>query len=311
MGLSLGIQSELGRGGGLDREQGTAFHQRPLNRIMVQKRLLLNPQTDTDFYYLKSAKEQELGRELSTDEFPRDYYGDGTGKPYNTGTSIFDPVLCELAYTWFCPTGGLVLDPFAGGSVRGIVACYLGYRYIGLDLLERQVNTNKEQADNILKDDNKPSWIVWDSRYISELLEGKFNFDFIFTCPPYFDLEQYSDDPADLSNTGDYSTFLKAYWTIIAQSISLLKDNRFACFVISDIRDKKGFYRGFVSDTISAFESAGARLYNEAILINVAGSLPIRVSNQFPAYRKLGREHQNFLVFYKEDIAKIKELALR
>ena len=39
------------------------------------------------------------------------------------GTSIFDPVLCELAYRWWCPPGGTVLDPFAGGSVRGLVAC--------------------------------------------------------------------------------------------------------------------------------------------------------------------------------------------
>ena len=39
-----------------------------------------------------------------------------------SGTSIFDPVLCEIAYRWFCPPGGLVLDPFAGGSVRGIIA---------------------------------------------------------------------------------------------------------------------------------------------------------------------------------------------
>jgi hypothetical protein len=31
-------------------------------------------------------------------------------------------VLCEIAYRWFSPPGGLILDPFAGGSVRGIVA---------------------------------------------------------------------------------------------------------------------------------------------------------------------------------------------
>ena len=39
-----------------------------------------------------------------------------------SGTLIFDPVLCEIAYRWFCPKGGVVLDPFAGGSVRGIIA---------------------------------------------------------------------------------------------------------------------------------------------------------------------------------------------
>jgi len=63
-----------------------------------------------------------------------------------TGTSIFDPVLCELAYRWFCPPGGLVLDPFAGGSVRGIVAAKCGRRYIGIDLSERQCEANRAQA---------------------------------------------------------------------------------------------------------------------------------------------------------------------
>lgn len=35
------------------------------------------------------------------------------------GTSVFDPALCELMYRWFAPPGGTILDPFAGGSVRG------------------------------------------------------------------------------------------------------------------------------------------------------------------------------------------------
>jgi len=43
------------------------------------------------------------------------------------------------------------------------------------------------------------------------------------------------------------------------------------------------------------------RYYNEAILINSAGSLPIRITKQFEAGRKLGRTHQNVLVFIKGD----------
>ena len=46
-----------------------------------------------------------------------------------TNVSIFDPVLCELMYDWFVPKGGKILDPFAGGSVRGIVAEEMGYKY--------------------------------------------------------------------------------------------------------------------------------------------------------------------------------------
>jgi hypothetical protein len=42
-------------------------------------------------------------------------------------------------------------------------------------------------------------------------------------------------------------------------------------------------------------------LYNEAILVTAVGSLPIRVGRQFEAGRKLGKTHQNVLVFLKGD----------
>jgi len=233
------------------------------------------------------------------------------GTVSQSGTSIFDPVLCELVYRWFCPTGGHVLDPFAGGSVRGIVAALLGYNYTGIDLSERQIEANRQQWNEISgvgggphkPDGAKLTWITGDSRQCADLAKGKY--DLIFSCPPYADLEIYSDDPRDISVL-EYAEFLKAYNEIIAASLSMLKPNRFACFVVGDIRDKKGFYRNFVSDTIAAFQDNGANLYNEAILITAAGSLPIRVKKQFSGYRKLGKTHQNILIFYKGDISKIK-----
>lgn len=66
------------------------------------------------------------------------------------GVSIFDPVLTELAYRWFSPPGGHVLDPFAGGSVRGIVASALGRPYTGVELRPEQVAANQAQADTIV-----------------------------------------------------------------------------------------------------------------------------------------------------------------
>lgn len=89
----------------------------------------------------------------------------------------------------------------------------------------------------------------------------------------------------------------------------MLKDNRFACFVVGEVRDKKtGFYRNFVGDTIQAFVNAGAYYYNEIILVTAIGSLPIRVGKQFQSGRKIGKTHQNILVFYKGDPKEIKSL---
>jgi hypothetical protein len=102
-----------------------------------------------------------------------------------------------------------------------------------------------------------------------------------------------------------YPEFLAVYRSIVEQAVKRLKPNRFACFVVGDVRDKKGYYRNFVSDTITAFQDAGAILYNEAVLVTAVGSLPIRVGKQFGSYRKLGKTHQNVLVFFKGDIKSI------
>ena len=119
------------------------------------------------------------------------------------------------------------------------------------------------------------------------------------TCPPYGDLEVYSDDPRDLS-TMEYHTFIAAYKRIILRCYQKLKNNRLACFVVGDFRDRRtGNYRGFVADTVNAFREVGMELYNDAILVTAVGSLPIRVSNQFEKSRKLGKTHQNILVFAK------------
>ena len=201
----------------------------------------------------------------------------GNGGRVEATTSIFDPTLCECAYRWFSREGHQVVDPFAGGSVRGIVAGMLGRHYWGCDLRKEQIDANNAQADEIAPDA-----------------------DFVFSCPPYGDLEKYSDDPADLSAM-EWHTFKAAYGRIILRAVKRLKPNRFACFVVGDFRDNRGFYRDFVSSTIAAFRDAGAELYNEAILVTSVGSACMRVTKQFNAGRKFAKTHQNVLVFCKGD----------
>ena len=120
----------------------------------------------------------------------------------------------------------------------------------------------------------------------------------VFSCPPYADLEVYSDDPKDLS-TMKYSDFKAVYFEIIKKACDRLKPDSFACFVVGEVRDKKGNYIDFVGDTVQAFRDAGLEYYNEAILITCVGSLPIRAGKQFSSGRKLGKTHQNILVFVK------------
>lgn len=551
--INLGIRGERGRGAGDDGEEGLLYTAQQLN--------------DPQYYTKKRLAEMRLGRELSKAEFERDYYTPPEAVGFSSGTSVFDPVLCECVYSWFAPVGGRVLDPFAGGVVRGAVATLLGRRYVGVDLSERQIRENLAQwehlrgvgllvedagvelEDNVpdltpveshggyyvkrddlfcvagqrggkvrtcwglaqgakglvtagsrqspqvnivahiarrlgipcqvhvpsggltpelvaakdagaeivqhkagynsvivarcreaaerlgwreipfgmeceeavlatskqvanipegvsrlvvpvgsgmslsgilrglqeagrdlpvlgisvgadpskrldkwapagwrsrvelvrsdldyhdavhgarlggllldpiyeakclpfLRDGDclwvvgrrssveedpgarvpgDPEWVIGDSLMVRDLVEGPF--DFLFSCPPYHDLEVYSDDPRDLSAM-DFEGFSRSYAEIIRRSCDLLADNRFACFVVGDIRDGNGLMRNFVSMTIRAFLDAGLRLYNEAVLVTSVGTLPIRTRRQFEAARKMGKAHQNVLVFVKGD----------
>lgn len=305
--VSLGIESEIGRG------ENLLNMSEPIRlRIKQQDSLLFKSLSGgTLNYYTKKEKiEKELGRKLSNTEF-EDNYLEVNGV-VATGTSIFDPVLCELAYKWFCPEQGLILDPFAGGSVRGIVASVLGYQYYGIDLSQQQVEANMEQGKKITPS-NLPHWIVGDSANINSLIPQKdrdgLDFDFIFSCPPYHDLEIYSDDPNDVSNMS-WGDFQEKYSEIITKSISRLKYHRFACFVVSEVRNKVGSYKGLVPLTISSFTKklpvwGAMEYYNDIVLVNIVGSLALRIGAQFTRFRKVGRTHQNVLVFFKGNIEEI------
>ena len=144
--------------------------------------------------------------------------------------------------------------------------------------------------------DNQPNYYIGDSNQVlDELTENRY--DIVFSCPPYADLEVYSDLKEDIS-TMNYQDFMIAYKSIIKKSCRLLKKDSYACFVVGEVRDKKGNYIGFVPDTINAFREAGLSFYNEAILLNAVGTACMRVNGNMKN-KKLVKIHQNILVFKK------------
>jgi DNA modification methylase len=232
--------------------------------------------------------QSELGRE-NTESKAR-FWEDNT-------VSIFDATLCEKMYEWFCPKEGRILDPFAGGSVRGIVASEMGYIYNGIDLSEEQIDANKKQS-------SKPTWITGDSEWVIDSIYDKTQ-DFVFTCPPYYDLEKYTDNPADLSNMEE-NEFDKKYFSILNKAARKLKDNRFFAIVVSEVREqsttgnyKIGKYKGLVWKTIRACEEAGLHFYNDMILFNSQHQASRVVDTYFERNRKVASVHQNILVFVK------------
>ena len=104
-----------------------------------------------------------------------------------------------------------------------------------------------------------------------------------------------------------YEEFAKIYTGILQKFSKKLKQNRFAIVTISDVRDKKGFYRDLTGLTKQAFSEMGVNFYNDIILVNTLGSGAMRARKQMNTGRKVIRSHQNVLVFYKGDPKNIKQ----
>jgi hypothetical protein len=305
--LAVGLRSDEGRDEHLTSDGSAPYEDRDYyrNRAKIESHAgrgtnlaFRATSANPNYYPQKNAAEKRLGRSLSNAEFEAEHYVPQDRASVAAGTSVFDPVLCEIVYRWFCPPGGHILDPWAGGSVRGLVAALLGRSYTGIELRPEQVAANEDQAAAVLDDGCVPRWIVGDCLDILPTLNA--DADLVFGCPPYFDLERYGDDPRDLSAMTT-AAFTAAYRRMIALAAARLRPDRFAVLVVSSARGTNGALRDLRGLTVDAARAAGLALLNEAVLVTMVGSLPFRVARAFTASRVLGRTHQDVLIFVNGD----------
>lgn len=227
----------------------------------------------------------------------------GIESPSND-VSILSSVLAEVILRWFAPGPhqARVFDPFAGDTVFGYVAASLGHRFKGIELRREQCDLNQARVD---ADSLDAKYHCDDGRNVLKYTKPDSQ-DLLFSCPPYFDLEKYSDLPNDASNQASYGDFRNLIETAFVKSIRCLKNNRFAAIVVSEIRDKSGLYLPFLQDIKNIFLQAGMSFYNDIVLLNVPTTAHIRAA-RLMRLRKVVHVHQNLLVFYKGDPARIKE----
>lgn len=258
-----------------------------------------------NIYYKSKEKRKELGitfreyldKHVSEEEKRED------SKVLTSGVSLFDPVLAEVLCKWFTPAeGSKIFDPFAGDTQKGLVFASCGHTFRGIELRQEQVDVNERVIEGRGLD---IAYICDDGRNVAKHVEAESQ-DLLFSCPPYYDVEVYSDLPNDASNQGTYEEFLEVLRVAFHSAIGCLRDNRFAVVVVGDVRDKRtGCYYDFVGDVKRMFKDAGMPLYNEVVLIESGASTALRVTNCMKT-RKMVKCHQNVLVFYKGDPRKIK-----
>jgi hypothetical protein len=254
-----------------------------------------------DIYQRTRHKRKELG--LSFTEYFEKYVTDEEKAAcdnmcFVNGVSMFDPVLAEVLCRWFTPGAkSKIFDPFSGDTQKGLVFATLGHTFRGVELRQEQVDVNNGVVEGRGLD---IEYICDDGRNIGQHIAPDSQ-DMLFSCPPYYDLEIYSDDERDASNQKTYGEFINIIRDAFASALRCLKRNRFAVIVVGDVREKNSsLYYDFTGDIKRIFADNGARLYNEIILVESGATAALRAARNMES-RKVVEVHQNVLVFYKGD----------
>lgn len=257
-----------------------------------------------DLYQRTQKHRKELG--ISFVEYLEKYVPDDVkereaGKVLSAGVSLLDPVMAEIVCRWFGLEGCRTFDPFAGDSVFGYVSARLGNEFTGIELRPEQAELNNRRTEGM-----SARYICDDGQNVAQHIAPDSQ-DLLFSCPPYFDLERYSDLENDASNQDSYEDFIAIIRNAFTAAIGCLRENRFAVIVVGDVRDKAtGFYYDFVGDIKRIFKDGGMNLYNEIILIETGASTALR-AGRYMESRKVAKMHQNILVFYKGKTKDIKK----
>lgn len=226
------------------------------------------------------------------------------GKSFNGNASVLDPVACEVILRFFMPKNGVrVYNPFGGGVQFGFVTGWNGYEYTASEIRQNQCDANNA----ICQDFPNVKWIKSDS----SKFKPKQKYDLVFTCPPYYQVEDYLDydgnpPEGELNSLKTYEQFRDTLFEGYKNAIEALNDNCFFVVMTGDSRDKNGAYYGCEAEHELFFKQQGLHIYNKIVYLECEFTRLAHAKRTLH-YRKFPKREQKILVFYKGDMDKIKD----
>lgn len=184
----------------------------------------------------------------------------------NGALSIFARNICRTAVLLYSKPGDMVVDPFIGHNSRMEVCVREGRHYHGYDVSKRFMKDNNKLAASLKKE--FPMMKVELNEHTSEsMIHTPDNYgDFTITSPPYWDIEDYGDEPEQLGKSSKtYDVFMSKMRNVAIENYRTLKSGAFAAWYINDFRRKGKFYPYHV-DTMNILTDAGFQMWDIMIV---------------------------------------------
>lgn len=223
-----------------------------------------------------------------------------TGKALNNGASVLDPFVCELILKLFMPKNGKsIYNPFGGGVQMGFISGFYNYEYEATEIRRNQCDANNAICKAYQM--KKVNWVQYDSSVYYD--ENK-KFDMIFTCPPYYLVEDYRDyngikPENELNGLSSYEEFKNMLFRGYKNAIKMLNENCFFAIMIGDSRNPKtGGYYGAEADTEVFLKEQGLHVYNRIVYLETQFTRAMQTKSTIKR-RKLPKCEQKIILAYK------------
>jgi len=210
----------------------------------------------------------------------------------NGKVSVFNPNLCQMILSAYCCNNSIIYDPFAGGGTRAVISSMMGHKYYGVEIRDEEVKRINKRKKELNLD-----FIVKKGDAVDKNFEN-INFNFSLTCPPYYDLEQYSDLENDLSNQKTYEDFLNLLLKSMKRVYEALEEESLSVWVVGNFRNKFGALEHLNGDIIKLSKEVGFVLLDE-IIFEGASKVALTRCSKFEKNRKSVRMHEYIIILKK------------
>ncbi|MCD6435691.1 MAG: hypothetical protein J7L15_04825 [Clostridiales bacterium] len=152
------------------------------------------------------------------------------------GVVNFKPCIAKFIYDNHCPENGKVLDPCSGysGRLAGCIGSNRNIFYHGIDPNGESSIGNMEMANYFSTQTDMFNRRVYQYRFRQDMgmaeevmPEIREEYNLVFTSPPYFNVEIYSDEETQSCNKyKEYESWLEQFlWVLVNESKRVLKED--------------------------------------------------------------------------------------
>ena len=246
-----------------------------------------NPETSNAAHKRRKLKEANLRNSMAP------YSGHGK----NRGPlSIMPAELVDFFVQYYSEEGDVYLDPFMGQGIRMQVAIKRRRHYYGYDASSRFYDYVDRIREKLTTPESSVDVRVFlgDSRSPDQIPDGVG--DFSFHSPPYWDVEYYGDEAAQLGKAETYEAFLTSMRDVARAWLPKFKSGAYHVVNVGDFR-RNGIFHLYHSDLLRVFVAAGWVVHDTWIISGLVGGLMKIFGADCVQKRIAPRCHEYALVF--------------